>query len=89
MKDPYFQQMLRQKFGLVLVLTRETLQNQQKGHRFFKKTVIGIFNMAFPLRNRHIFMWRPMWISIVFSILTLKQISVKRTPYSRHWSINF
>ena len=37
--------------------------------------VLGIFKIAFRLRDRHVFMWQSGKISHVFNTLTLKQIS--------------
>ena len=36
--------------------------------------VLGIFKIAFRLRDRHVFMWQSVKVSNVFNTLTLKQI---------------
>ena len=76
-----FQQVLRQNFDLVLVLTQEntfslevSFSRQQKDHRFFLKTVLGNFKIALRLRDRYIFMWQSLEIFNIFNTLTLKQI---------------
>ena len=37
------------------------------------KTVLGIFKIAFRLRDRHVFMWQSLGILNLFNTLTLKQ----------------
>ena len=54
-----------------------SISSQQKEHRFFCKTVLGIFKIALRLRDRYGFMWRSVKILNIFSTLTLKQFSRK------------
>ena len=50
------------KFDLVFVLTLENekraerKKEKEKEHRFFCKTVIGVFKIAHRLRDQHVFM---------------------------------
>ena len=40
--------------------------------QFIQKIVLGIFKIAFRLRDRHVFMWQSVKVSNVFNTLTLK-----------------
>ena len=52
-----FQQVLQQNLGLFFFLTLENaFSSQHKEHRFFLKTVLGIFKKALHLIYRHVFM---------------------------------
>ena len=59
---------------LVFVLTFENVFCSQKEHRFFEKTILGIFKRVLYLRDRHVFMWQSVKVSKAFNTLTLKQI---------------
>ena len=48
--------------------------SQEKEHRFFLKTVLGIFKISLHLGDRHLFIWQSVKVSNVFDTLTLKQI---------------
>ena len=52
----------------------KVLSSQQKEHRFFYKTVLGIFKITLLLRDRHVFVWRSLKIFNIFSTVTLTQI---------------
>ena len=57
---------------------------QKERHRFFYKTVLGIFKIALRLKDRHVFMWRLVKISNIFSALTLKQIFQKTKTFFKN-----
>ena len=55
--------------------------SQHKKHRFFWKTVLGIFKTALCLRDRYAFMWQSVKILNFFNTLTLKQIFKKMKKF--------
>ena len=55
--------------------------SQQKEHRFFSKTVLGIFKIALSLKDRHVFMWQSVKILNFFNGLTLKQLFCKTKTF--------
>ena len=57
---------------------------QKERHRFFYKTVLGIFKIALSLKDRHVFMWRLVKILNIFSALTLKQIFQKTKTFFKN-----
>ena len=75
------------KFGVVFVLTLENafsyrfrFKANRKSIGSSKKSVLGIFEVALCLRDRHVFMWQSVKILNVFNTLTLKQIFWKTKP---------
>ena len=60
---------------------RVSFSSKQKEHRFFSKTVLGIFKIALRLRDQHVFIWQLVEILNVFNALTLKQIFCKMKIY--------
>ena len=63
--------------------------SQRKEHRFFSKTVLGIFKIALRLRDRHVFMWQSVEILNVFNTLTLKQIFWKTKTFFKKLGYRF
>ena len=77
------------KCELVFVLTQENTNSSgfhfkanKKNIGFFNKTVIGIFKIAFRLRDRYIFMWESLEILHVFIALFLKHVFWKKRSFS-------
>ena len=76
------------KFGLVFSLKtgqcfflEVSFQCQQKEHRFFWKTILGIFKIALHLGDQQVFMWHSVKILNVFNTLTLTQILWKTKAF--------
>ena len=63
--------------------------NQPKEHRFFWKTVLGIFKIALHLRNQDVFMWQSLDILTVFNTLTLHQIFWITRTFSKKLEYRF
>ena len=66
-----------------------SFQSQQKEHRFFWKTVIGVFKKALRLRDRPVFTWQSVKVSNVFNTLTLKQIFWKTKTFFKKLEYRF
>ena len=50
---------------------------------------LGIFKIALHVRDQHVLMSQSVKVLNFFNILTLKQISGKRKPFSKSWSTVF
>ena len=51
--------------------------------------MLGIFKIALPLRDRHVFMWQSVKVSNVFNTLTLKQIFWKTKTFFKKLEYRF
>ena len=63
--------------------------SQQKEHRFFSKTVLGIFKIALRLRDWHVSMSQSVKVCNVFNTLTLIQIFWKAKNFFKKLEYRF
>ena len=63
--------------------------SQQKEHRAFWKTVLGIFKIALHLRDRDVFRWQSAAILNFFNSSTLKQIFWKMKTFFKNLEYGF
>ena len=84
------------KFVLVFVLTQEKafswrlhFKANRKRIGSSKKTILGIFKIAFRLRDRHVFMWQSLKILNVFNTLSVKTIFSKTKNFFKRLEYRF
>ena len=66
-----------------------SFQSQQKEHRLFLKTVLGIFKIVLRLRYQYVFIWQSVKNLNVFNTLTLKQIFWKTKTFFKKLEYRF
>ena len=70
-------------------LLEVSFQSQQKEHRFFYKTVQGIFKIALRLRDPYVFIGQLVEIKNGFNTLTLEQIFWKTKTFFKKLENHF